>query len=744
MPNLKTAATGQESSRLAELQRYQLLDSEPDQLIQAIVEMAAELLDAPISLVSLVDESRQWFYAKQGIRTTETPRRDAICAYTIQSNEPLVIPDASKDPVFKHNALVNGEPNIRFYAGIPLITPTGHRLGSLCVIDTRPREISEAQLRQLSILAQSTMSFFNHRTQLQESNLLLAERNATLEKLRDSEQLNSLVIEATQTGVWDWNLLTKNTEFSKQWLDILGIPEDQAKKTDAEWEARIHPEDLAAVQQWVAISCNNPDVLHAMDYRLQHQQGHYVWVNVQAIYLQDENGVVTRGVGSMMDITEQRTAEQKIKTNHQQLQKIMDQVSALVGVMNTDGVLLEANQTALVMADTAIDRVIGRPFWDSYWFSHSLAVQRQVKDAVESARQGRKVRFDCEIRVRRDERRTIDLSIQPVFNEEGELELLVPSAVDVTERRGAEKELFAAKESAEIILESIFDAVIATDNAGMVTGFNHAATELLNLNAADAIGRHVSNITCFLDEKTMKPIPHPVLSVLESPTKIALGAETLLGREGTKTCPVTGGVSPIIDQAGKITGTVTVLRDVSEERAKSLELSYEASHDLLTNLPNRREFERRLKSMLGDGDTTSMQHALCFLDLDNFKFVNDEYGHDAGDALLTQVSKLMREKVRDRDTLARVGGDEFALILGDCPPDRAVDIATNLCSAVRDYRFKWQDSITTIGVSIGVAFVSESNNHYRSIIKLADRACYEAKRSGRNQVHVHAGELSAA
>lgn len=234
------------------------------------------------------------------------------------------------------------------------------------------------------------------------------------------------------------------------------------------------------------------------------------------------------------------------------------------------------------------------------------------------------------------------------------------------------------------------------------------------------------------------------MSVLESPTKIALGAETLLGREGIKTCPVTGGVSPIIDQAGKITGTVTVLRDVSEERAKSLELSYEASHDLLTNLPNRREFERRLKSMLGDGDTTSMQHALCFLDLDNFKFVNDEYGHDAGDALLTQVSKLMREKVRDRDTLARVGGDEFALILGDCPPDRAVDIATNLCSAVRDYRFKWQDSITTIGVSIGVAFVSESNNHYRSIIKLADRACYEAKRSGRNQVHVHAGELSAA
>ncbi|HKJ10273.1 MAG TPA: PAS domain S-box protein [Gammaproteobacteria bacterium] len=179
---------------------------------------------------------------------------------------------------------------------------------------------------------------------------------------------------------------------------------------------------------------------------------------------------------------------------------------------------------------------------------------------------------------------------------------------------------------------------------------------------------------------------------------------------------------------------LVVCRDITERRNLEQQLAYQATHDTLTNLTNRREFERRLQRVLFTTSETGNEHALCFLDLDQFKFINDTCGHVAGDELLRQLAALLQGQMRSRDTLARLGGDEFAILMEYCPMDRARRLAKKLLAAVQDFQFYWRSRRFSISTSMGIVSV-RGERTIAETIALADRACYAAKRDGGNRIH---------
>jgi diguanylate cyclase (GGDEF)-like protein len=182
---------------------------------------------------------------------------------------------------------------------------------------------------------------------------------------------------------------------------------------------------------------------------------------------------------------------------------------------------------------------------------------------------------------------------------------------------------------------------------------------------------------------------------------------------------------------------VVIFHDVTEMRGLAREMSYQASHDPLTGLVNRAEFERRLDQALNSPRGEHSGHVVCYLDLDRFKAVNDSCGHMVGDNLLREIAALLKRHVRDSDTVARLGGDEFAMLLIGCPLDKARQIADDVCQAVSDYKFTWQDRVFDLGVSIGLVEIDNESGTAETALSAADAACYVAKQQGRGRVHVY-------
>jgi diguanylate cyclase (GGDEF)-like protein len=190
-------------------------------------------------------------------------------------------------------------------------------------------------------------------------------------------------------------------------------------------------------------------------------------------------------------------------------------------------------------------------------------------------------------------------------------------------------------------------------------------------------------------------------------------------------------------------GVVVVMHDMAELRGLARQMTYQASHDALTGLVNRREFEHRLQESVEAAHSGDASHALCYLDLDRFKSVNDSCGHAAGDNMLRELAALMKDAVRDSDTVARIGGDEFALLLVGCPLDKARQIADDVVRTINGYRFVWKDKIFSVGVSIGLVEIGRESGVIEDIFSAADSACYVAKKQGGTHVHVYSAREEA-
>ncbi|WP_426163787.1 EAL domain-containing protein [Pseudoduganella sp. R-34] len=285
--------------------------------------------------------------------------------------------------------------------------------------------------------------------------------------------------------------------------------------------------------------------------------------------------------------------------------------------------------------------------------------------------------------------------------------------------RQSEAEAFAEKELVQVTLGSIADAVITTDREQRVSYSNRNAEQMLGMPGADMLGRPLDQV-CRLEGEG--------------------GALHLLAADGTL-LPVDRSVAPIHAPDGAAIGQVIVLHDASEARRHAAQLSYQATHDELTDILNRREFERRLRELLaalrqGSGG----EHAVLYLDLDRFKIINDTSGHAAGDELIKQVSQLLQATLRERDIVGRLGGDEFGIMLTQCSHEDALRVAEKVRKAVVDLHFAWGVRSYRIGVSIGLVLLDSRSSSLKEVMKAADAACYMAKEKGRNRIHLYSDD----
>ena len=320
-------------------------------------------------------------------------------------------------------------------------------------------------------------------------------------------------------------------------------------------------------------------------------------------------------------------------------------------------------------------------------------------------------------------------------DDKGRLIRLLGVEVDITERKLYEEALFREKESAQITLRSIGDGVITTDAESNVEYINPVAEELTGWKVDDASGRPIDEIFRGFHEETCEPLENPLSVSIRRSRSIKSVRPTLLIRRDGNELYIESTASPIRDGKGDVTGGVLVFHDVSESRELNRRLSYHASHDILTGLVNRAEFENRLERALKSAKARETSYALCYLDLDQFKIVNDSCGHQAGDALLGQLGALLKSKIRWRDTLARLGGDEFGVLLESCNLEQALETAEILRVAVGDFKFMWDDRSFRLGVSIGVVPISAGNEDVAALLSAADSACAAAKEAGRNRIH---------
>jgi diguanylate cyclase (GGDEF)-like protein/PAS domain S-box-containing protein len=293
-------------------------------------------------------------------------------------------------------------------------------------------------------------------------------------------------------------------------------------------------------------------------------------------------------------------------------------------------------------------------------------------------------------------------------------------------------------EDAAATLESIGDAVITTDLVCRVTYLNPVAERLTGWASSEALGQQLDLVLPLFDETTRNPVPNTAARSLTEGRAIDLDEGVLLLRRDGSEVPVGDSAAPVRDQYGGPVGVVLVIQDESEKRRVGHRLTYEATHDSLTGLVNRREFERRLARVVVNLAGSS-EHVLLSIDLDGFKRVNDAGGHDAGDALLRILSAQFNRHMRKRDTLARLGGDEFAVLLENCPFGDGERIAENLRAEVEQLRFEWEGQVFTVGASIGVIPVCSEHGGAGGVLCAADAACYVAKESGGNAVHVERG-----
>ena len=427
--------------------------------------------------------------------------------------------------------------------------------------------------------------------------------------------------------------------------------------------------------------------------------------------------------------------ENKLKSSEMRYRGLFENV--------VDGVYIASREGEIIAANPALVEMLGFESADELKAAGPtpmLYVNPIDRERVFARLEAEGVVKNFEYRLRcRDGREIVVLeNARAVYDDDGNIIAHEGTITDITERKRAETRIFEEKERAQVTLQSIGDGVITTDAEGNVDYINPVAQDLTGWDMRSARGKPVTEIMTIINEHTRATVDNPVMRCLKEGRVITLEQNSLLISRKSDEIQIQDSAAPIRDRIGNIIGSVMVFHDVSKETRLFRQLSYQASHDPLTGLINRREFENRLMTALDDIRSKPEEtHALLYMDLDQFKVVNDTFGHSAGDSLLKQLSELVHTNIRSTDLLARLGGDEFGILLERCSEERALEVAEKIRDSIEGYRFEWQDSFTTVRCSMGVVIVTSENADVADLMGSADVACYSAKDMGRNQVHLY-------
>ena len=547
--------------------------------------------------------------------------------------------------------------------------------------------------------------------------------------LRKSEAMLAKTGEVAGVGGWDIDLLTGAASWTDQTCRIHGIepPYQPDLETSLDFYA---PESRPLIEAAVKAGMTSGT---PWDLELQLIRIDGTRIHVRAVGVVEFDGKIpVRMYGAFQDISARVAQDQALR--NEQKRVALATRSGGIGIWAYDPV------TGTATWDDQMYRLFGLD--PSLRQDPGLAWRRSVHpddlarlaDQIElTGRHG--ARVDTEYRVIWP-----DGSIRHIRAIADRTDTHDPALIgvnwDVTEIRNLTAELADQHQLMRVTLRSIGDAVITTDADGAVTWMNPVAEALTGWDMAEAMGRPMAQVFKILNETTLLPVESPVETCLKGGVSVGLAAGTILISRSGQHYGIEDSAAPIRDDQGHIHGVVLVFHDVTVERQRSGEMTYRATHDVLTGTKNRTEFELRLKRLLQQSAEDHSEHAMMYLDLDQFKLVNDACGHSAGDEVLQQVTRIFAETVRTRDMIARIGGDEFGIILDHCNVEKAAQIAQTICDKLELYRYSQGDRRFRIGASIGVVPIDARWSTVEVMIQTADGSCAIAKESGRNRVQV--------
>jgi len=852
-----------ESRRLQALADYGVMDTEAEQAYDDIARIATGLFGTPIGLVSFVGEDRQWFKARIGMNVRQTERSIAFCDHAIRSQEVLVVEDAREDPRFAANPLVTGPLGVRFYAGAPLITPDGCILGTVCVLDHRPRCFDESQRESLAALSRQVVSQLELRRQnaaLTQVMHNLNEQGQALREAQDRLQLSDLqmqeILNGTTEAWWDMDLRTGGRYYSPSGWALLGYQTDELPYDEALWGRLIHPDDLERsnrqINQAIAEGRNN----FSMEMRLCHKNGHPVPVYVRGQIARDADGKAVRITGTDTDLRERENAQLALRNEQQLNQQIFRNAPVGIVIYDRQGNCLAANRTMATIIGSRPEQMQVQNFhhiesWKKSGL-HAMACRALESGAPESGVVEVTSSFGKSLWM------TANFSILN-FNGESRLMLMCN---DISSFRKMEREREELRETYEMLFLNSMDGVIHSRVDGQILAANPAALALLGMdletirsrgregvlwtqdprlepllverehkgkahgevfmlrgdgerfeaeissatyrgpdgalvastvfrditerkawanrleqslnllkNLAQRVPGVIYQFRMFPDGRSCFPFAsdgiwdiyevrpeevqsdatvvfarlHPedyeliANSIVQSASSLLpweLEYRVMLPHQGLRWRHGIAQPERLDDGSTLWHGCITDITERKQAEEETYRLAY---YDALTGLPNRRMLSDRLRQSLDAARRTDQMGAVIFLDLDNFKRINDARGHSVGDQLLRQVARRLTELLRTVDMVGRLGGDEFVVLVNDLGNEveaaaHAAMVVAERIRSVLEAPYLIDDYLYSGTGSIGLTLFPKPMDVVDDLLREADTAMYRAKSMGRNRI----------
>ncbi|MGX5915585.1 sensor domain-containing phosphodiesterase [Aliidiomarina sp. Khilg15.8] len=776
-----------ELERLDALLQTNLLDSLPESRFDRITRLAQSFFDVPIALVSLLDAERQWFKSKQGLSVTETHRDFSFCGHAILDSQISEVPDASKDPRFADNPLVTGAPFIRFYAGVPLYTDEGYAIGTLCIIDTKPRQLNavdHAVLRDLADIAALEINQAERQKQYQNFRLLKhlseiivraqsnfirqANRTAAFNILLD----DILAVTSSEYGfIGDVLYTTDGQPYLKAYAmtDISWSAENKAlyaanvgeglefRNLDTLFGAVITtgepvitnerhndprngglPQGHPELHSFLGIPIFSGDTLVAM-VGLANKEGGY---DQELLALLKPLLVA---IGHIVEATERHRIEAELKQELNRLSKVANQTTNAVVITSLDGKTEWVNEGFTRLTGYRLQDIRGhKPGSLLQGPDTDPATVTRMRTALEKAED-----FEADIiNYTRDGHPYWNrIHCNPLIGENGALQGFIAIQSNIDSQKRTEIALEESVQLQNTILDTMADGLVTTDQDGVIRMCNPSLESIFGYSKEWLLGKNVKEL-----------MPEGYVNVHDSymqKYKNSNLIHDIMGKARALTAKRHDGSIFPVEIAVKQTQHngealyVASIRDISALKEQQEEIEKLAYFDALTQLPNRRLLEARTKALVVLSKHSNHCNALLFIDLDNFKNINDILGHSVGDRLLVEIGQRIQSSVLScSDTVARLGGDEFCVLLPtlgeslDKAKARASVIAKRIIDEIEKPLLIENDRLA-ISASIGVSFFCGEQVELTALMKQADIAMYEAKAQGKSRVCFFNSDLEA-
>ena len=741
-----------EAQRLASLCALNVLDGPAVPELDRITRLAARLFNVPIALVSLVDKERQWFMSRVGLMASQTARNISFCGHAILGRGALVVEDATQDARFAGNPVVTGEMHVRFYAGQPIRSRAGHALGTVCLIDTRPRSMSADDLLALNDFAQMVEQYF-HAAEIDAEARRYQQRYTRSEALLNNTFAQAAVGMALLSfdGAW--------LQVNPRLCEMLGYSEQDLLQTS--FQQITYAEDLAADLEQVQQLLDGKIATYTMDKRYLHANGAIIWGELTVSLLRDQHGQPLHFLSVINDINERKHAQEALARLHDELESRvrsrtveleaallhlqlakrdaeanaerfisaaeshLDAYTLFSSVRDERGQVVDfrfayVNEVAQRFLELPQQRIVGQLL--SVTMPQHLA-PGMLDRFIHTANTGEPLAEQFTLDDGQGHLRWIYQEVVKVGDG------ISASARDISERIRAEEALRLKEAMLRQLTDAIPAVVAFVDEQQRYRYCNLAYFQSFEAaqQQKQIIGHTVRD---FLGEAIYAPLREHIELALAG-ASVAFDHRRL--KDGQPRLFQVHYL-PQREADGQVTGFYIVGWDVTEQRLREDNLRDRASIDEMSGLPNRSAFMALLEERLLRAPASSEGVAVLFLDIDYFKQVNDQHGHAIGDELIREFARRARAAVRSADIVARLGGDEFVVLLPQvASSDDAELVAEKILQAMREPAML-QTLVYQISSSIGVAYAAAGVAPRYSAVALlaqADEALYAAKAAGR-------------